>query len=296
MPVRAKLWRAAFAAPAALVETFADALGDAAALTILAPPRKSEARIEALFDHEPDKAALAARLAVIAALCRAKAPKLDIREVPQLDWLKKVAGDFPPFDVARWTVYGAQHRAKVLRPRLALQIDATSAFGTGEHPTTKGCLLMLDRLLKKKAPRLALDMGCGSGILAMAYAKAAHGKAVAVDLDPESVQIAAANAKANGLQSRVRIGLGNGYRAALVRQNGPYDLVMANIFAGPLCKMAKDLKRHLGPGGVAVLSGLLNHQANAVLAAHQAQGLRLVKRLRIGEWAVLALKRPVRAK
>ena len=296
MPISPKLWRVAFAAPSALAEMFADTLDDAVALTVLAPPRKNEARIEALFDHEPDKAALAARLAVISALCRVKAPKIEVREMPKLDWLKKVAGDFPPFDVARWTIYGAQHRTKVSRPRLALQIDATSAFGTGEHPTTKGCLLMLDRLLKQTSPRRALDMGCGSGILAMAYAKAAHGKAVAVDLDPESVQIARGNAKANGLQNHVRVGLSNGYRAALVRQNALYDLIMANIFAGPLCKMAKKLKCHLRPGGIAILSGLLNHQANAVLAAHRTQGLRLVKRMRIGEWAVLALQRPAGAK
>ncbi len=295
MSVTKTLWRVALAAAPELAEAYTAAFEDAAALTVMIPPRKKEARIEALYEQKPDKSDITARVAIIAAIQGAKAPRLKIGETPKLDWLKKVAGDFPPFDVARWTIYGAQHRDKVLRPRLALQIDATSAFGTGEHPTTKGCLIVLDQLLKQKAPQRTLDMGCGSGILAMAYARATHGKAVAVDLDPESVLIAGGNAQANGLQSFVRIGLSNGYRAASVRENAPYDLILANIFAGPLCRMAKDLKRHLKPGGTAILSGLLNHQANAVLAAHRMQGLRLIRRLRIGEWAVLALQRPARA-
>ncbi|NTU77759.1 MAG: methyltransferase domain-containing protein, partial [Alphaproteobacteria bacterium] len=142
---------------------------------------------------------------------------------------------------------------------------------------------------------IMLDIGCGSGILAMAFAQATRGKAVAVDLDPDSVKIAKGNVENNGLAAFVKTGLSNGYRSALVKNNAPYDLIMANIFADPLRKMAKDLKQHLRPGGMAILSGILNNQANAVLSAHRQQGLNLVKRQRLGEWTVLALERPSKA-
>ncbi len=306
MPPKPQLWNASIACSPALAEVVAAALeDDAVSITLLIPPRTAMAQVDALYDHAPDAGALTAQLALLAALHRAKMPRFVVTEVGNLDWLKKVAADFPPLPIARWTVYGAEHRHKITNHRLALQIDATSAFGTGEHPTTRGCLLLLDELLKRRGgtaplPRREhcysmLDVGCGSGILAMGFAKACRGRAVAVDLDPDAVAIAAGNIGANGLRNHVRTARSFGYRNPLVGGNAPYDLIMANIFARPLCLMAKDLARHLRPGGVAILSGLLNSQANAVLAAHRQQGLYLIKRLRLGEWSVLALRRPLKA-
>jgi len=292
-----KLWNVTLITVPQLADAMAEVLEDRAlALTVLAPPRKEEARIEALYDIAPRLADITARAALVAAMYGAKIPQIDIRETPNLDWLKKVAGDFPPMRLARWTVFGSQHKKSVRPGRFTMQIDATSAFGTGEHPTTRGCLMMLDALLKKERPWRMLDMGCGSGILAMAWAEAARGHAVAVDLDSESVRVAKENIRVNGLQRNVTIGLSYGYRSPLVAKAAPYDLIMANIFARPLCEMAKDLKCHLRPGGTAILAGLLNRQANAVLAAHRMQGLYLKKRIIIGEWSILALDRAKRAK
>lgn len=297
VPALPELWAVQIETTSALTETIAEFLGEAAlALTVLAPPRSPTIRIEAIYGEQPDKAALTATLSVTATLHKAKLPKLHIQKVPNLDWLHKVAADFPPLPIARWIIYGAQHRASalVLSPnhRLTLQIDATNAFGTGEHPTTRGCLVMLDQILKKnRKGRHMLDMGCGSGILAMAWAKAHPGRASGVDCDPLSVRIAKNNAQVNGLQGRIRIGQGRGYSGQLVRRNAPYDLIMANIFARPLAVMAKDLKRNLRPGGFAILSGLLTHQANLVLAAHRMQKIYPVKCFRIGDWSVLVLKR-----
>ncbi len=293
MSFKQKIWSVNIATSSALADAIGESLGEeAVAVTIMAPPRKPQARIEALYDEEPDMAALNARISVVAMLHKAKPPKLVLKEMPKLDWLKKVAEDFPPLPIARWTIHGAQHRDKVPDRRYALQIDATNAFGTGEHPTTQGCLLMLDRLLKLSPRwRRMLDMGCGSGILAMAFAKATHGQAVAVDLDPDSVVIARNNAAANGLSGNIRTGLSNGYNSGLVRHGAPYDLIMSNIFAKPLSHLAKDLKRHLRPGGTAILAGLLHHQANQVLAAHRMQNIYLVKRVWIGEWSILLLSR-----
>jgi ribosomal protein L11 methyltransferase len=303
------LWSASFIAPPEAAEFLSDAFGEEAlSLTIVAPPRTGKAEAEAIFDAEPDAAALRTRIAILASLQGIKAPKITVKQLPKLDWLKKVSEDFPPRAIARWVVFGAQHRDAAKRHhKIPLQIDATSAFGTGEHPTTRGCLLMLDWMLKRRshgcaplaqsayqargvvAPPIMLDMGCGSGILAMAYSKTAHGKAIGVDLDAASVEIAKSNIQANGLAGFMRVALGNGYKAPLVRQHKPYDLIMANIFAGPLCKMARDLKKHLKPGGMAILSGLLTHQANHVIAAHRMQGLRLVRHIKIGEWSILLM-------
>lgn len=299
MPSFKQFWNLAVVCPPSLAEAVGDALEDGAvSVTLLVPPRCATARVEALYQDAPDMGMVQARMAMLALFHGVEAPTVTLGKTGNFDWLKKVAADFPPLPIARWTIYGAMHRDKIDNPRLALQIDATSAFGTGEHPTTRGCLLMLDELLKREgAARLKtmLDVGCGSGILAMAQAKACRGRAVALDCDPEAVRIAEGNVRANGLRDYVRVGRSQGYRDPLARRHALYDLVMANIFARPLCLVAKDLKRHLRPGGHAILSGILNAQANAVLAAHRSQGLYLVKRLRLGEWSVLALRRSRKA-
>jgi ribosomal protein L11 methyltransferase len=291
------LWILTVETPAA----YADAVGDlfmeeAVSLTVLSPPRKAQATVEVLFDYEPNMAQMNARVAIFAAMNKIKLLNTHIRPAPNLDWLKKVAEDFPPLKISRWTVHGAMHRGKVPNRLWAMQIDATNAFGTGEHPTTRGCLLMLDQVLKSGfRPKRMIDIGCGSGILAMACMQASRGRAVAIDLDPDSVQIAAANVRQNGLGGRIKVARSRGYDASLVRRHAPYDLVMANIFARPLSQMARDLKKYLRQGGVAILSGLLTTQANGVIAAHRMQGLVLVRHIKIGEWSVLALTRPDRA-
>jgi len=264
----------------------------ALAVSVLAPPRKPTASVEVLVEGQPDENAVRARLAPVADELR----DLTIESVGNLDWIKKVSGDFPPLPIARWTVFGAAHRDKIKDFSLALQIDATSAFGTGEHPTTRGCLLQLDALLTQQ-PALAhgrmLDMGCGSGILAMAYAKATQGYALGVDSDELSVEIANENVLINEVSARVSFIVGLGYAPPKVAQDAPFDLIMSNIFAQPLCEMAPDLNSHLKPGGWVILSGLLLEQEEAVRNAHLAQGLTLENVLHIGEWSILTLRRPI---
>jgi len=270
---------------------------EAAALSILEPDDKGSVTIEALYEGTPDATALHAKLALLANVTGGPALTFEIIPVGNLDWIKKVCENFEPLPIARWTIFGAAFRASIPDDTLGLQIDATSAFGTGEHPTTRGCLIMLDKLLKKHAHAknwTMLDMGCGSGILAMAFAKATQGRALGIDMDEQSVAIARHNLESNGLESCVRIETGLGYANPLIAQTGPYDLIMANVFARPLCEMAKDLKTSLRCGGHAILSGILNKQANAVVSAHRQQGLRLLHTMRLGEWSVLALHRPFR--
>jgi ribosomal protein L11 methyltransferase len=292
MRLTQNLWIVTITLPASVGEFFGDALGDGAvAVTVVSPPRHPMARVEAIYDHEPDAVDMRTKLDILAAASDIPAPEFMIQPAPPLDWLKKVAEDFPPLPIGRWTVHGAMHRDKVPVHLRAMQIDATNAFGTGEHPTTRGCLLMLDKILKTGfRPHRMADIGCGSGILAMGCVQVARGLAVAVDLDPDSVQIALGNVRANGLSGHVRVGRSRGYAASLVRRHAPYDLIMANIFARPLSQMAKDLKKNLRPGGRVILSGLLTSQANLVIAAHRLQGLALIEHLKIGEWSILALR------
>lgn len=296
MRYRQPLWKASFTTSPNYADALSSAVEEAQAVSLYAPPRTGKAQIEAIYSSPPDLQALTARLTILAALQGIKTPQISLTEVPNLDWLQKVSEDFPPLPLSRWTIYGASHRQAITKPRYALQIDATSAFGTGEHPTTQGCLLLLHQLLKRRNVQRILDMGCGSGILAMAGLKARAATAVGVDMDKESVSIARHNARANGLQKRLRIDWSHGYRARSVKHGAPYDLIMSNIFAVPLSHMAKDLRLHLQPGGDIILAGLLHVQANRVLSAHRRQKIYLKKRVRLGEWSILALKRPLRAK
>lgn len=308
MPIQQpELWTIRITCKPLQVETIEEAFeGEALAISTYDPPRSEVSAVEVLVDGQPPLAFVTDRLApafpdhVFETLASGAAlPEntigIEITAVGNLDWLKKVAEDFPPLPIARWTVYGAAHKDKVGKARLPLQIDATSAFGTGEHPTTRGCLLLLDQLLlvhPKASNWNMLDMGCGSGILAMAFSKACGGRALGVDMEEQSVEIANENARANGLEALNRFEVSMGYALPLITENGPYDLIMANIFADPLCEMAGDLRRHLKPGGFAILSGILTTQAAAVIAAHEAQGLVLDQNMISGEWSALALHAP----
>ncbi|HVA13569.1 MAG TPA: 50S ribosomal protein L11 methyltransferase, partial [Stellaceae bacterium] len=196
----------------------------------------------------------------------------------------------PPLAVGRFFIHGSHFRAPIPPGRLALEIDAATAFGTGEHATTRGCLTALDAMAPRSVARI-LDMGTGTGILAMAAAKRWRRRVVARDIDPESVRVAAHNARRNGVAGLIAVNRSTGYRERGVAGRQPYDLVLANILAKPLERMARDLGRVLAPGGVAVLSGLLESQASAVLAAHRLLRLRLKQRVVIDGWATLVLGR-----
>jgi ribosomal protein L11 methyltransferase len=176
-----------------------------------------------------------------------------------------------------------------------LQIDAATAFGSGEHETTQGCIQAFKKLKKKYDFKNGLDMGCGSGILAIALTKLwPKIKMTAIDIDLESVTVTRRHAEMNGVSKKIKSEAGDGYRVPLVKKNAPYDIVAANILANPLIEMAPALNAVLKPGGIAVLSGLLGRQQAAVVAAHKKQGLKLIDSEEIGEWRALVLQKPIR--
>ncbi|QDH18083.1 50S ribosomal protein L11 methyltransferase [Swingsia samuiensis] len=206
-------------------------------------------------------------------------------------WLARTYESFPEQEVGkRFTIRGTHlHRADN-RSRLTITLDAGIAFGSGEHGSTRGCIRALEMVSYRK-PQNILDMGCGSGILAMAAAKLLHQPVLAVDIEPWSVRTAKSNARLNGQGNLIDCRFGNGWNTDAVRSKGPYNLVFANILARPLCRMAKSLALNLAPDGTAILAGLLYSQANMVLAAHRRQGLILERILREGDWATLILRR-----
>ncbi|MFM9890802.1 MAG: 50S ribosomal protein L11 methyltransferase [Rickettsiales bacterium] len=209
-----------------------------------------------------------------------------------IDWVEKVQKDFPPFRLGRFFVHGSHARHEVPRNTVPLLIDAVAAFGTGEHATTAGCLEAL-AMLRKKMPRVrrVLDMGCGTAILAIAAAKLWPRAWVdACDNDVMAARVSAHNLRANRVNKRSRAWVSDGYRPARVRDAGPHEMVVANILARPLMKMARAASAQMGPDGVLILSGLLRSQERMVLAAHRAQGRYLMQRLRRGNWSVLVLR------
>ena len=220
-----------------------------------------------------------------------------ISELPEIDWVAKVRRELSPVEAGRFYVYGSHDSDKVPDilaggGRVALQIEATVAFGTGHHGTTLGCLRAFDRLAEQGfAPARVADIGCGTAVLAMAAAAILpDAMIIASDIDEVAVEVARANTSINGLTGRVICLEAAGFAHERIAASGPYDLVFANILKGPLIALAPDMAAHVAIGGIAILSGLLVVQADAVQAAYVANGFELVTREDIGEWSTLVLR------
>ena len=240
------------------------------------------------------EAELAAGLALAAALT-GMTPALRRTPTAAGGWLARTLSTFPEQQVGRRFAVRGTHLGPGRAPgRITLVLDAGVAFGSGEHGSTRGCLRALERVAHRR-PRRILDLGCGSGILAMAAARLLWRPVLATDVDGWSVRVARQNAIANGLRNRMRCRLAAGWQPA-ARAGAPYDLVFANILARPLCAMATESATHLAPGGTAILAGLLDRQVRMVLAAHRRAGLVLEATVGEGAWTTLVLRKPCGAR
>jgi ribosomal protein L11 methyltransferase len=246
--------------------------------------------VEAYFDAAPPLDKLQLRLTER----NARLAHASLEPVPDQNWVALSQASLPPIAAGRFVVHGSHDRARFSLRRLAVEIEAGEAFGSGHNATTALCLEALDRLARRRQPlRRVLDLGCGSGVLAIAAARVApSARILATDNDPVAVAIARENARLNRVDTRVRVLKAAGLAHPALRRGAPFDLVLANILPGPLIALAPALRRAIGRGGVAVLSGLLNHQQREVAAAWRAHGFRLVRRVQRAGWTALALVKP----
>jgi len=261
--------------------------GDAAVAAFEGPGGRWDVTVH--FADPPDEALV--REIVGGAAGPAIAQQVSFDVVEAKDWVRASLDDLVPVPAGRFVVHGSHDRARVPANKRGIEIEAALAFGTGHHGTTRGCLLLLDHVLKSRAPRRVLDLGAGTGVLAIAAAKAIRRPVLASDIDPPSVRVARENAAINGVTPLVRVIRATGFAAPDFDQEGPFDLVLANILANPLRQLAGPMRRYLAPSAHVILSGLLTAQARGVIAAYRARGLVPVKHLRIEGWSSLLLRR-----
>ncbi len=239
----------------------------------------------------PDAAALAA---LLSESLGAAVDAPSVSRVVQRDWVAESQRHFPVLEFGRFLVYGSHHATPKAYGRLPLLIDAGRAFGTGHHDSTALALLLLERLRPRYRQPNLLDLGCGSGILALAALRLWPGASVlAADIDPQSVAVARDNRRINRIAGDMRAVVSNGLRNAALQQAAPYDLVLANILARPLLMMAPDIARALAPGGHLILAGFLEGDRTRLEACYRALGLALVARQRRGGWTALLLRKRV---
>jgi ribosomal protein L11 methyltransferase len=211
--------------------------------------------------------------------------------ITQKDWVKSSLDGLKPIRAGRFLIHGSHDRQAVKSNDVALEIDAALAFGTGHHGTTAGCLLAIDALLKRGRPQTAIDVGAGTGILALGLAKAARISVVAGDIDPEAVRVARDNAKLNGARGLLDLYVGPGVRHTKAWRIRGYDVVIANILQRPLMRLSPSLSKVMASSGTLILSGLLMRDVPGVLAAYRMQGLTLAARAEREGWATLVMKR-----
>jgi ribosomal protein L11 methyltransferase len=211
--------------------------------------------------------------------------------IPDVDWVAKSLEGLTPVRAGRFLVHGSHDSYKAKPNDLAIEIDAGQAFGTGHHGTTAGCLEMIDAVVRAGAPRNALDLGTGSGVLAIAVRKLRKIPVLATDIDPVAVAVAKENVRRNGIAGGIRLETAPGFHSPAFAQEGPFDLIIANILARPLMKMAPQLANHLAPGGSVILSGILAAQRWKVLAAYNGVRLRHVRTIWRNGWVTIHLRR-----
>ena len=219
-----------------------------------------------------------------------------VSELPDRDWVRHSLEGLAPVIAGRFFLHGSHDREVRRHGGVPLEIDAGTAFGTGHHGTTTGCLLAFDAILKRRKPERILDLGCGTGVLAIAAAQATKQKTLATDIDPEAVRVTRLNAALNGVAPLLRTVTAPGLRHTRIANDAPYDLIFANILARPLISLAHGLKTILAPGGMLILSGLTRDQIRWVSAAYRNRGLVAGRTLLLGNWATLVFTNSARQK
>ena len=287
------LWRIEIKVPKQTHQAFEELFSTfSAAVTSFVNEKDGSWRVEGFTDAEPDERRINLGLRNLAEIFNIEPPVSRIDLVPPKDWVAENFADFPPLRIGRFFIFGSHVSETPPAGTVPLALDAGTAFGSGEHASTEGCLRMLERLQRTQRFTRILDIGCGSGILSLAAAKLWQSPVIASDIDDEAARVCELNAERNGVSRFIQATCATGYGSLPVKNGAPYDLIISNILARPLMNMAGDLSRHLvSGGGYAILSGLLVRDGNRVLAAHRGYGLRLVRRVNIRGWQTLLLRK-----
>lgn len=297
MPLSPEFWMAELDVPVDLVAAAEEMIGDeGVAVTSYEVPRPGLAmspdwRVQVLFDTPPDESDWRQRLTEIAAGLGIADPAVRFGHLPAQDWVRHTNRLNAPVRAGRFFLHGAHDSGAAPPGSLSLLLDAGLAFGTGRAPSTHGCLQAIDDLCRIRLPRTMLDMGTGSGVLAMAAAKAGIRRVLAADIDPVAVAVTRDNVKLNGLDGRIAALTASRPDDPRLTASGPYDLVVANILAEPLCRMAQGLAALVASGGHLVLSGLLAREERMIVARYRATGLQLKRRIPREGWHTLVFRR-----
>lgn len=281
----APLWKAHIALTkneAADVSAVLELEGSAQAVLIVEEPFADGAVVEALYTEAPDAAYLS----------RIAGREITVAPLPDQDWIRLSQEGLPPVRAGRFFVYGAHDAGTVPHGVIPMKIEAGLAFGTGHHETTALCLAALSDIARQRQFFNVLDLGCGTGLLAIGAAKLWKRRVLASDIDPVAVEVTRDNARANGVGPLVTAVTAEGLTNPLLANAAPYDLLIANILAGPLTQLAPAIQRALAPGAVLLLSGLLTNQEKLVTSFYQS--LRFVGARRSGPWSALVLEKPRR--
>ena len=290
-------WTIRVAVPEAAVEVFSEALRPFALSVVSFTERlDGDWAVEAYAAVPPAPAPLATAIALASAAAGMAQPDLTCAPFAARDWLADSLESFKPLRVGPFFLAPSHSRDAPPVGSIPIRLDAATAFGTGEHGSTKGCLLALHRLSGRLAKPRVLDLGSGSGVLSMAAAKLWHGRVYAADIDAEAVRVSRENFSANGLAMMPDPIRCNGFGDRRLREAAPFDLIAANILARPLMALAGNVRAHLRRPGYAVLSGLLIAQEGPVLNAYARVGFRPVDRIAVDGWRTLVLRRDGRAR
>ncbi len=287
------MWRIEVVLPGhAPIEPFEAALAHDDGAVTIAREADGGWRLAVYATTTPDRAELTARIAVAAVSIGIEVPAITIEAVPDIDWVGHVQALTPPIRIGRFYVHGSHVADKAPDGCVAILMDGGTAFGTGDHQSTRGCLIALDRLAEIRAMTRILDLGCGSGILSIAAARIWPADITAADVDPDAVAMTTRCAHANGVAGRITVVRSRGFQNRALRARAPFDLVVANILSRPLMRLAPAIARYLAPGGRVVVSGLLDEQGPAVIDAYGKHGLAVAERIELDDWLTLVLSRP----